>query len=193
MNAAESIPKAWHELVAEPDSLLMDLIAEKAESLCGYRPASEDVEAFLVNGLQAPNRSALAMHGISVDAKLAKPSSAPISERGVTYSIFGERRSASTAIDALIDILRTLAGRNSNFLQKLSPAVRGRSRNHIARSRSEVYPNKPELEEYTAELTPGWWLGTNIANRDKMRIVEKACETEGLSLGRDISISLPNA
>jgi hypothetical protein len=39
----------------------------------------------------------------------------------------------------------------------------------------------------------GWWLGTNIANRDKMRITEKACEVEKLIFGKDISITLPNA
>jgi hypothetical protein len=63
---------------------------------------------------------------------------------------------------------------------------------HIARLRDDVYPGRPELMEYTIQLVPGWWRGTNIANRDKMRIIEKACEVERLIFGKNISISLPN-
>jgi hypothetical protein len=50
--AANEIPKAWGELVSEPDEVLIDLIAEKAETLCGYRPAPEDVEAFLIGNFK---------------------------------------------------------------------------------------------------------------------------------------------
>ena len=117
----------------------------------------------------------------------------PISERGISYKVFGQTRNADNAIEALIDILKTLADKNPQFLEKVAPTVRGRTRNHIAKSRDNVYPRKPELAEYTTELVPGWWLGTNIANRNKMRIIAKACEVEGLTLGRDIVISLPNA
>ncbi len=191
--AANEIPKAWHELITEPDELLIDLIAEKAESLCGFRPAPEDVEAFLV-AAHKPVPSTVRAAPIQRESISAPPSSQqPISERGISYKIFGQTRNAHNAIDALIDILKTLADKNPQFLEKVAPAVRGRTRNHIAKSRDDVYPRKPELAEYTTELVPGWWLGTNIANRDKMRIISTACEVEGLTLGRDIVISLPNA
>ena len=191
-NAANEIPKAWNDLVSEPDELLIDLIAEKTETLCGYRPAAEDVENFLVAMLSLPGKPAA--------PAVRRPESGPpiipgppVSERGVQYRILGQTKNASTAIDALIDILRTLARRNPAFLEAVSKVVRARTRNHIARSRDEVYPRKPELVEYTVQLEPGWWLGTNIANRDKMRIVRKACEVERLVFGRDVVIALPNA
>jgi hypothetical protein len=75
----------------------------------------------------------------------------------------------------------------------LAPAVRGRTRKHIAREREDVYPGRPDHIEQTTKLVSGWWLGTNIANREKMRIIEKACEVDKLKLGHDISITLPNA
>jgi hypothetical protein len=191
--AANEISTAWSELIAEPDELLIDLIAEKAESLCGFRPAPEDVEAFLV---AMPNATAQIIR-TSTTPRDVKSTPAenqqPISERGISYKIFGQNRNAHNAIEALIDILKALANRNPNFLEKVSATVRARTRNHIARSRDDVYPRKPELAEYTTEVAPGWWLGTNIANRDKMRIIAKACEVEGLVLGRDIVIKLPNA
>jgi hypothetical protein len=43
------------------------------------------------------------------------------------------------------------------------------------------------------ELAQGWWLGKNISNRDKMNLIRKACEVEGLILGKDIIITLPNS
>ncbi len=194
-NAANEIPKAWSDLVSEPDELLIDLIAEKTETLCGFRPAAEDVENFLVAMLSPP------AIGKPTPPPARRPESGPsvipgpppVSERGVQYRILGQTKNASTAIDALIDILRTLARRNPAFLEAVSKVVRARTRNHIARSRGEVYPRKPELVEYTVELEPGWWLGTNIANRDKMRIIRKACEVERLAFGRDVAIALPNA
>ena len=78
-------------------------------------------------------------------------------------------------------------------MERLSASVSTRSRNHIARSPEAVYPLKPDLAAYTIEVIPGWWLGTNIANREKMRIIRKACEAAGLAFGADICIALPNA
>ena len=167
--------------------MLMDLIAEKVEALCGYRPGPEDVEAFLVELSSGSDTKAAVLTPVS------KPKTAtPVSEKRIAYKIFGQSKQASNAIDALLDILRTLAAKDQNFVEKLSPLVRGRTRNHIARKREDVYPEKPELIEYTTQLVPGWWLGTNISNRDKFKIIEKACEVKQLVLGRDISITLPN-
>jgi predicted type IV restriction endonuclease len=187
--AVQTIPAAWHELASEPDTLLMDLIAEKVEGICGYRPGPEDVEAFLVSGLkEGDTRSTATAIRAPKDILVT-----PISEKKIVYIILGRKEQADNAIDALLTILRTLAERNSGFLEKLSTVVRARTRNHIAQKREDVYPEKPELIEYTTQLVPGWWLGTNIANRDKMRIIKKACEVESLVLGKDISIKLPNA
>ena len=42
-----NLPKAWKALLVEKDSLLIDLLAEKVEDLCGYRPSSEVCISFL--------------------------------------------------------------------------------------------------------------------------------------------------
>jgi predicted type IV restriction endonuclease len=92
-----------------------------------------------------------------------------------------------------VHILRALSRKNPNFLERLSQQVPSRTRNHIASRPEAVYPHRPELAEYTVELEKGWYLGTNIANREKLRILEKACEVEGLTFGKDLKIVLPNA
>ena len=42
-----SLPEAWIKLVEEADEFLLDVVAEKTESLCGYRPTDEQILAFL--------------------------------------------------------------------------------------------------------------------------------------------------
>jgi len=42
----ETLPKAWTKIITEPDELLVELLAEVVERLCGYKPDNEMVEQF---------------------------------------------------------------------------------------------------------------------------------------------------
>ena len=46
---ATRLPEAWDKLVEDADEFLVDVVAEKVESLCGYRPTDEQVLNFLKN------------------------------------------------------------------------------------------------------------------------------------------------
>jgi predicted type IV restriction endonuclease len=43
-----TLPEAWARLVAEGETLLIDLIAEKVEDICGFKPEPDMVAQFLV-------------------------------------------------------------------------------------------------------------------------------------------------
>jgi len=43
----DTLPKAWNKIIEEPDELLIDLINETTERLCGYRTDTEMIEQFL--------------------------------------------------------------------------------------------------------------------------------------------------
>lgn len=45
----ETLPKAWKKIITEPDDLLVELLADTTEKLCGYKPNNETVEKFLIN------------------------------------------------------------------------------------------------------------------------------------------------
>lgn len=45
----DNLPKAWGILLKEQDSLLLDLLADKVEDLCGYRPDLAVCSTFLEN------------------------------------------------------------------------------------------------------------------------------------------------
>ncbi len=42
-----ALPKAWEKLFKDPDSILLDYLAEEAEAICGFKPDAARVRAFL--------------------------------------------------------------------------------------------------------------------------------------------------
>lgn len=112
---------------------------------------------------------------------------------GVSYQFDGETHVASDATEAMINILRKLGQYDDSFFPKLAAKVRGRTRNHIAQSRSEVYPARSDLARYVKEIGPGWFIGCNIANREKKKILRAACEVMGIAFGQDLKIDLAHA
>jgi hypothetical protein len=42
----DSIPDAWNRIITEPDSLLMDLVAERTSKICGFQPTNDDLNIF---------------------------------------------------------------------------------------------------------------------------------------------------
>jgi hypothetical protein len=112
---------------------------------------------------------------------------------GISYELIRERYLASNATEAMNNILKDLARYDDNFFPKLAPKVRGRTRTHIAQHRSDVYPERPDLAKYVKEIVPGSFIGCNIANREKKKILRAACEVMGLVFGRDLKIDFAHA
>ena len=47
-----SLPKAWNKIISEPDELLVDLINETLEKICGYRADEQHIESFLRSNIK---------------------------------------------------------------------------------------------------------------------------------------------
>ncbi|SMH58101.1 hypothetical protein [Maritimibacter sp. HL-12] len=96
-------------------------------------------------------------------------------------AVRGTDRSTS-AIDALVLDLRSLAGRSPDlFFSALAPKLMGRERCHLARQRIDVYPLRPDLAlNHSVKLVDGWYLGTNIKNDQKIHFLKIACEIRGV-------------
>jgi hypothetical protein len=197
--ASRSLPQAWNDLTNEPEELLVELLSDRAESSCGFRPTRNETLRFL-KSLKPSTSSALAQpapprapeQGQNLPASNLSHPPVETSGRHVSYTIFGEARSAPNANMAFVDVLRELAKRKPDQVPALAEAARGRSRNHVARTVEEIYPARPDLAR-AIELAPGWLVGLNIANREKMRIVREACRVMGFRFGEDVSLTLPNA
>jgi len=206
--AVAALPRAWAELVAAPHELLIETVANKAEALCGFKPALSDVAAFLAQlapdslsttGAAARPQIARKTGGaVSVQPDRSKPADqkpatspegTALGDRAVTARIFGQHRSYPTASLALVDVLRSIAARDPAKIAELSSRVRGRTRNLIARTPNEINPSRPDLAR-AAEFSPGWLVGLNVSNREKMAIIRLACEVAGLSMPDDVDIDL---
>jgi hypothetical protein len=43
----DTLPEAWNRIIEEPDSLLVELVAERTERICSFKPELSDVTRFL--------------------------------------------------------------------------------------------------------------------------------------------------
>jgi len=191
--AEKAIPLAWKELVAKPDELLIELVAEKVVSLIGFRPTDEQIEDFFVHppvaGKFQPTISLAEPQAQQQPHERLKQTTA----KGVTITFLGQTFHRPDAVSAFIFLIQELAKRDPAFLESFATRAPGRTRNHISKVRSQVYPGKPELEASTVEVSSGWWMGTNLANREKDRLTKIACDVAHLKFGVDVVVEFPNA
>lgn len=207
--AVNLLPRAWREIAEEAHDQVVEALTDKAEALCGYKPAAAEVIAFLRTLMpssvgQAPQPT----HKSVVDVKARsepsaprieapKAASAPITEqtastdRSVTYVLDGCEYKVPNASVALVEILSAIVARDVGRIPALARAVSGTKVNHIARTPAEINPAKPHLAR-AAEIAPDWLVGLNIANRTKMSIIRTACEIYGLKIPADLDVTLPN-
>ena len=53
----KAIVEAWNQIVDTPDEILVDLISETAERICGFKPEPKSVERFLSRRVHAPDNT----------------------------------------------------------------------------------------------------------------------------------------
>jgi len=206
---AEAVmPKAWQEMLVEPDVELMNLLRERAEAMSGHRPSEAALEAFLRSrigpasdasafGRAARTRGSNAT-AVKVVATVSKPTAATpelvsvnrpggkakwrVCERN------GEERDQASAFVALLsELFRRFPDRQ----EQMAAAVRTRSRNNIARRVEDVYPGKPQLAaKANRPLVDGWYVGTNESSATKMRIAMGAARASGLNWGQDVDLEM---
>ena len=135
--------------------------------------------------IQVPSNLISNIVAEKTQVKAAFPLTPPNQDR-FPYQILGEIRSAKNAVDAFVDILKEFAAFEPTFAKQLSLLAPSTSRNHVARSPSEVYPKRPDLGMNAREFAPSWYVGINIKNDEKRRILRLSCDVFGLQFGKDI-------
>lgn len=204
--AAGILPGAWRELTTDAHDQLLEALTDKAEALCGYKPAQDEVVRFLRrlrpvvdSDLQytvAPTPLSSSKQPLDRAPPSLGPAHPPAravtTDKQVTYALFGQSRTAPNASVALVEILRALVVGHEEKLPELARAVAGTKINHIGRSPREINPAKPHLAR-AIEIAPGWSVGLNISNQTKLGIIRTACECLRLRMPEDVDVQLPNA
>lgn len=192
--AEKALPEAWAKLIEAEDELLLDLVSEKVEDLCGIKPERGAVALFLrefprLGEIKPPYTAAPASKRHS-----PKPPPEPRPESGLSlefvgFSLYGKTRRYRNAIETYAGVLEEFARRDPEFPARFADYPKGRGkRPYIARARGDLYPGNPDFEG-GRELRRGWWIDTNLSNNQKARLLKIACEVAGIKYGADLQIN----
>lgn len=198
-----TLPEAWSKLVAEEDEFLLELLADKVESLCGFKPDVDTVARFLRESVAL--RGAAALQPVlstlprSVLAQPAAPApstqclpSAPTLPSSVGFTLNRTFTPCRSGKEVLVAVFEAFAQRDPTFLERFAARPKhGRTRRYLARSPEELYPGRPDLaREHSYRLTSGWYLGTNVSRAQIETIIEMACEVLPARYGKDLAVNL---
>ena len=193
--ATATIPKAWAELLAEPD-IIKKLLRDRTEALCGHIPSDEAlaifVGSFLGTGSSvAPNLPAPA--AIAPQAHVS-PTSTPTAASGtgpspLGWKLLGKNVTAKNQNEALAGLINELFLRFPDLVEHIASSVASKNRKHIAKSKEEIYPLRPDLGiRYSIQLKNGYFLGTNVSSGEKLKIAMKAAGACDLVWGSQVEL-----
>ncbi len=194
-----TLPKAWARLLEEEDELLLELVADRVENLCGYKPDPDTVARFLKENValksgpaalaQSPSRS-------QTTSPVAIPSAPSIGSShkpsSIGFVLEGRNYPARSAREVLEGVFEALGTRDATILERFAALPKhGRTRRYLARNSNDLYPGRPDLvREYSMQLKSGWWFSTNHSRATIERIIEMACDVAHLKYGKDLQANL---
>jgi predicted type IV restriction endonuclease len=192
--AQRTLPEAWTKLIESKDELLIDLVSEKVEDLCGVKPAPEAVAAFLRNRVQLKGEDLADTTLVPRRYRQRQPTQANARIQQtldfVGFTLYGQTYRCKSAVDAYMKVLGKLADRDPKFLERFAAYPKGRGkRPYLARSPEELYPGSPDLINKARELKPGWWVDANLSNQQKATLIRMACDVAGVQYGTDLRIN----
>jgi len=181
-----NVPKAWEALLKDQDSLLLDLLAEKVEDLCGYKPDLDVCSQFLETQIQNSKHFDKYEPERKPSIKQTKPfTPATVTIRTRTVDNFnfafkGKEFPARSAREVMTNLFKLLAQEDIGFLDRFASRKHGKKRRYLARDKRDLYPGRPDLtEQHSVEVVEGWWLGTNYSRRNIQDIIHLALEVAG--------------
>lgn len=189
-----TLPEAWQKLIEGPEELLIDLLADQVESLCGYKPEPDAVARFLSDrivlsapGQPRPPKPTTRTH------RRPPPGSGGEALVHVGFELDGRFVRARSAREVMSKVFAMLAERDGTFLERFAALPKhGRRRRYLARSPEELYPGRADLaRDHSQEVQPGWWVGTNVSAARVEKIIRMACDVAGIRYGRDLRVKLP--
>ena len=189
------IPQAWGALLAEADDLLVEILADKVEDLCGFKPELETCGVFLSSIAKNTNQSKSppTPSPSSSNDKLNSQSTSyhvPSSSKFV-YTLLGQHYTFSNGAELMTSVFEKLVERDSTFPERFAARKHGKKRRYLAQNKLELYPDRPDLcEAASRKLTCGYYISTNWGNTAKEKIIQLACEVADLKFGSDLLVTL---
>jgi predicted type IV restriction endonuclease len=188
--AQRTLPDAWAKLIESEDEILIELLSDKVEDLCGVKPDPDAVAGFLRKQLPV-NTELVPTPSSTKPRRFDQSATTTDMPKPAGYELYGQRRRARSARDVLIKIFREFAERDPGFLERFAALPKhGRKRRYLARTREELYPDSPHLADNAYEVRPGWWVDTHASRAGIETRIKMACEVAGAKYGKDLIVNL---
>lgn len=186
--ARATLSVAWRDLVYRGDELLIELLSDAVESKVGTRPDINDVAIFLTTLNQ---QHATTTNAYTTSLPYTAPTSCSINSSNEA-TVCGKLLRYRNGNHALVVVLNELERLFPGFLQKCSthPKMRGRKRVYIARRKEELYPDRPDLQDYYENLDGGFLVQTNLSNISKISLLRNAASIAGKSFGPGMDVDV---
>jgi predicted type IV restriction endonuclease len=161
----DSIPKAWGKLITDPDDLLVELLIETTEKICGFRPDIADVEAFLqrLTDIGTPTIPSGSKVSPSQPPTSAARATRPpvrvhptneanfIGKKIASFVRFGKSYHPKTWQELLLTVANEVYRRHPQDFHKCL-SLRGSKMSYFSKKPSELsYPKQIARSEYYAE------------------------------------------
>ncbi len=141
----ETLPKAWKKIITDPDDLLVELLADTTEKLCGYKPDNNMVENFLMRISQktvAETKKEMLTSTQLSFSQVSRFSSNEYTGKSIVAFFFkGNRYPVRSWKEMLIRVTEIMLSAHREQFDKVL-VLKGRKRPYFARN-----PNKLRIPE----------------------------------------------
>jgi predicted type IV restriction endonuclease len=191
-------PVAWEKLVEEEDELLIELLADQVENLCGYKPDPDMVANFLKENIVLREGGREGKSKASA-IEASKPTLAHVLNRSNTsassaigFTLHGRFYPAKNAIDVLKQFYEELTSRDITFPERFASLPKhGSKRRYLAKNPDDLYPGRPDFAARSVKkLNSEFWYGTHYSRQRIEAIIKLACGVADLNFGKDIAVNL---
>ena len=170
---AKRLPEAWNKLVEEADEFLLHAVAEKTESLCGYRPTDEQVLDFL-KSLERKTESQ------DIYPQPISPVQSTLSRRPRTRNAPQTRLRVTMPNGEVIEHLKAIDTWTEVIL-KLGPD------RIIEVDKGQIISTSPNFRSNRPEVQHGqYYIAKDYSTKDKKRLLEKIALELGVQLKVEI-------
>ena len=141
----ETLPRAWNRIIEEFDELFLELIAEKTEKLCGYKPDYQTIQLFIESNI---NKLIFSEVKYKIDINLENKNSIGLeytytNKSIISFTFRGVRYKINSYREMLLKICEIMfINHRDNFENKVL-SLKGRKRPYFTRNPDELrYPAK---------------------------------------------------
>ena len=181
----ETLPKAWKKIITEPDDILVELLADTTEKLCGYKPDKETVEKFLIKvsqGTVIPPKKEISTPVQLPSIQISRPLSQEFTGKSiVAFTFKGTRYSVRSWKEMLVKIASLMLSVHREQFDRVFN-LRGRKRPYFTRNPNEL--RDPERINNT-EI----YVETNFSAEDIVKLSKKIITLFGYK-EEDLSIEV---